>query len=73
MEEGADRSFDDGETAAYQTLDRLDFAKGQGPFRGYTKISFAEGFTFILKYQGIIDRQCHNPEYQVVPGKLSTR
>jgi len=44
--------YENGETAAYHTRGTFDFTKGQGPFRGYTQQSFADGSTFIVKYQG---------------------
>jgi hypothetical protein len=43
---------DDGETAVYLTRGTCDFTKGQGPFGGYTQLSFADGSTCIVKYQG---------------------
>ena len=45
--------FENGETGAYHTRGTFDYTKGQGPFRGYTQQSFADGSTYIVKYQGV--------------------
>ena len=44
--------FEDGETAAYHTRGTFDFIKGQGPFQGYSQLTYKDGSTTIVKYQG---------------------
>ncbi len=44
--------FEDGRVAAYHTCGTGDLIKGNGPFQGYTKLSFKDGSTTMLKYQG---------------------
>ena len=44
--------FENGETAAYHTSGTFDYTKGQGPFSGYTQLTYADGSTTIVKYQG---------------------
>ena len=45
--------FEDGETASYLTRGSFDYNKGQGPFRGYSQITYMDGSTSRSKYQGI--------------------
>ena len=44
--------FENGETAAYHTRGTFDYTNGQGPFSGYTQLTYADGSTTIVKYQG---------------------
>ena len=46
--------FENGETAAYHSRGTFDFAKGSGPFQGYTSLKYKDGSTTIIKYQGKI-------------------
>ena len=44
--------FEGGECAAYLTCGTADFAKGKGPFQGYTQLTYKDGSTTLAKYQG---------------------
>jgi len=44
--------FEDGETAAYLTRGTADFIKGNGPFQGYSQLTYKDGATTTVKYQG---------------------
>jgi hypothetical protein len=44
--------LENGETGAYHTQGTFDYTKGQGPFKGYTQVSFADGSIYIIQYQG---------------------
>ena len=44
--------FQGGECAAYLTCGTADFAKGKGPFQGYTQLTYKDGSTTLSKYQG---------------------
>jgi hypothetical protein len=45
--------FENGETAAYHTWFTWDVVSGQGgSFRGYSRLSFADGSTSMIKYEG---------------------
>ena len=43
---------EDGEVAAYHALGTFDFIKHQGPFQGYGQLTYKDGSTTIIKYQG---------------------
>jgi hypothetical protein len=42
------------EVAAFTTMGTLDFIKGQGPFQGYSQITFKDGSIFIYNYTGTL-------------------
>ena len=44
--------FEGGECAAYLTCGTGDFTKGQGPFQGYTQLTYKDGSKTFSKYQG---------------------
>jgi hypothetical protein len=45
--------FENGETAAYHMWNTWDFISGQGgPFRGYSTLSFADGSTSMIRFEG---------------------
>ena len=44
--------YENGETGAFHTRGTFDFVKGQGDFKGYCNISFADGSTYMTNYQG---------------------
>ena len=46
--------YENGETAAFHTRGTFDVVKGQGEMMGYCNISFADGSTYMTKYQGTI-------------------
>ncbi len=43
---------EDGEVAAYHTRGTFDFIKHQGPFQGYSQLTYKDGSTTLVKYQG---------------------
>ena len=53
--------FKNGEAAAYHTRGTWDFTNSNGPFQGYTTLTFKDGSTSILKYIGTMTTD---------PGKL---
>ena len=44
--------FEDGEVAAYLTRGTFDYIKGQGSHQGYSQLTFKDGSTNMVKYQG---------------------
>jgi hypothetical protein len=44
--------FKNGETAAYHSRGTWDFIDGNGPFQGYTTLTYKDGSTTITKYSG---------------------
>ena len=46
--------YENGETAAFHTRGTFDVVKGQGEMMGYCNISFADGSSYMTKYQGTI-------------------
>ena len=56
-------NFKNGETAAYHTRGTYDFTMGNGPFRGYTDMTYNDGSMVVVKYTG---------ELASEPGKLPT-
>jgi len=44
--------YENGETAAYHSRGTFDFAKGSGPFQGYTNLKYKDGSTTMVKFQG---------------------
>ena len=46
--------YENGETAVFHTRGTLDVVKGQGEMMGYCNFSFADGSTYMTKYQGTI-------------------
>ena len=44
--------YENGETAAYHTRGTFDFIKSQGPFQGYSQMTYKDGSSAIVKYQG---------------------
>jgi len=46
--------FEDGECAAYLTCGTGDFTKGQGPFQGYTQLTYKDGSKTFSNYQGTL-------------------
>ena len=42
------------DVAAFTTMGTLDFIKGQGPFQGYSQITFKDGSTAIYNYTGTL-------------------
>ncbi len=49
--------FEDGRVAAYHTCGTGDMIKGNGPFQGYTKLSFKDGSSTMVKYKGNLKGQ----------------
>ncbi len=45
-------SCDDGGVAATSTKDMFDYINGSGKFHGYSVVTFEDGNTFSIKYQG---------------------
>ncbi len=45
-------SCDDGSIATTSTKDMFDYIKGSGKFHGYSVVTFEDGFTFSIGYQG---------------------
>ena len=46
--------FEDGEAAAYHTRGTFDYIKKNGPFQGYTQLTYKDGSTTMVKYQGTL-------------------
>ena len=49
--------FKDGQTAAYHTRGTWDFIDSNGPFQGYTTLTYKDGSTTMIKYSGIMSME----------------
>jgi hypothetical protein len=49
--------FKDGETAAYHTRGTFDFVDANGPFQGYSTLTFEDGSTSTMKYSGTMTKE----------------
>jgi len=49
--------FKDGETAAYHTRGTWDFIDSNGPFQGYTTLTYKDGSTASSKYTGTMKKE----------------
>jgi len=45
---------EDGEVAAYHTRGTFDYIKRNGPFQGYTQLTYKDGSTTMVRYQGTL-------------------
>lgn len=46
--------FEDGEVTAYHSRGTIDYIKKNGPFQGYTQLTYKDGSTTMVKYQGTL-------------------
>lgn len=49
--------FKDGETAAYHTRGTWDFVDSNGPFQGYSTMTYKDGSTTSSKYTGTMNKE----------------
>jgi hypothetical protein len=52
--------FENGEVAAYHTLGTFDFVDSNGPFHGYTTLTYKDGSTTMLSYDAIMTKESGN-------------
>jgi hypothetical protein len=48
--------YENGDVAAYHSLGTFDFINSNGPFQGYTNLTFQDGSTIMVKFEGTMKK-----------------
>ncbi len=60
--------YDNGEVAVYKNWGTIDFIKGNGPFQGYSLVTFQDGSTYTIKWQGTTEGSLYKLAGEFIKG-----
>jgi hypothetical protein len=60
--------YENGEVAIYTNWGTLDFIKGNGPFQGYSLVTFQDGSTYTIRWQGTVEANLYKLTGEYIKG-----
>jgi len=60
--------YENGEVAVYTNWGTIDFIKGNGPFQGYSLVTFQDGSTYTIRWQGTAEGSVYKLAGEFIKG-----